>query len=48
MLMIVDMPYNITTNTDHGQRCCGISLVSNTGGVGPSTIKHFTCHPNLN
>ena len=38
---------NPSTNTGHGARRCGISAVGNSG-AGPSTVKTFTRHTNLN
>jgi len=38
---------NHETNTGHGARRCGISAVGNSG-AGPSTVKTYTRHTNLN
>ena len=46
--MAVDCNYSDpSTNTGHGARRCGISAVGNSG-AGPSTVKTFTRHTNLN
>ena len=37
---------NHKTNTGHGARRCGISAVGNYG-AGPSTVKQYTRHFNL-
>jgi len=37
---------NPSMNTDHGARHCGIFAVGNVG-VGPSTVKQFTCHTKI-
>ena len=37
---------NVSTNTGYGAQYCGISAVGNAG-VGPSTVKQFTRHTNI-